>query len=105
MFIVANFLLAFAKIADIVLTTYLYIIIARAILSWVNPDPYNPIVSFLARITEPILYRVRRRLPYIGGIDISPMVVILVIIFTRQFAINSLYDLAYRLKNVPGVFP
>lgn len=105
MFVLANFLLAFAKIADIVLTTYLYIIVARAILSWVNPDPYNPIVSFVARITDPVLYRVRRRLPTMGSIDISPVIVILVIIFIRQFAVNSLYDLAYRLKNVPGVFP
>lgn len=105
MFIVANFLLAFAKIADIVLTMYLYIIIARAILSWVNPDPYNPIVNFLTRVTEPLLYHVRRRLPHMGGLDISPMIVLLAITFIRKFAIDSLFDLAYRLKNVPGVFP
>lgn len=98
MFIIANFLLAIAKIADIVLTLYLYIIIARAILSWVNPDPYNPIVSFLYRVTEPLLYRVRRLLPEMGGLDLSPMLLMLAIFFIQKFAINSVYEIAYRLK-------
>ena len=103
MFIIANFLLAIAKIADIVLTLYLYIIIARAILSWVNPDPYNPIVSFLYRVTEPVLYRVRRVLPDMGGIDLSPMLLMLAIFFVQKFAINSVYELAYRLKMSGGM--
>jgi YggT family protein len=97
-FIVANFLLAIAKITDIVLTLYLYIIIARALLSWVNPDPYNPIVNFLYRITEPVLYRVRRVMPDMGGIDLSPMLIMLGIFFIQKFAINSVYEVAYRLK-------
>ena len=103
MFIIANFLLAIAKIADIVLTLYLYIIIARAILSWVNPDPYNPIVSFLYRVTEPLLYRVRRLLPEMGGLDLSPMLLMLAIFFIQKFAINSVYELAYRLKMSGGM--
>ena len=103
MFIIANFLLAIAKIADIVLTLYLYILIARAILSWVNPDPYNPIVSFLYRVTEPVLYRVRRVMPDMGGIDLSPMLIMLAIFFVQKFAINSVYELAYRLKMTGGM--
>lgn len=103
MFIIANFLLAFAKITDIVLTLYLYILIARALLSWVNPDPYNPIVSFLYRVTEPVLQRVRRVMPDMGGIDLSPMLIMLGIFFIQKFAINSVYELAYRLK-MPGGF-
>jgi YggT family protein len=102
-FIIANFLLALAKITDIVLTLYLYILIARALLSWVNPDPYNPIVSFLYRVTEPVLYRVRRVMPDMGGIDLSPMLIMLGIFFIQKFAINSVYELAYRLK-MPGGF-
>jgi YggT family protein len=97
-FIFANFLLAIAKITDIVLTLYLYIIIARALLSWVNPDPYNPIVNFLYRVTEPVLQRVRRVLPDMGGIDLSPMLIMLGIFFIQKFAINSVYEMAYRLK-------
>ncbi len=104
MFIIANFLLALAKITDIVLTLYLYILIARALLSWVNPDPYNPIVSFLYRVTEPVLQRVRRVMPDMGGIDLSPMLIMLGIFFTQRFLINSVYELAYRLK-MPGGMP
>lgn len=104
MFIFANFLVAIAKLADILLTIYMYLIIGRAIISWVNPDPYNPIVSFLNRATEPVLEKVRSRLPYLGGLDLSPMVVILIIIFLQKFAVDSLYDVGYRIK-MGGGFP
>jgi YggT family protein len=77
----------------------MWIIIARAIVSWVSPDPYNPIVRFLHAATEPVLYRVRRALPvYFGGIDFSPIVVILGIIFLQRFLVMSLGDLALRLR-------
>ncbi len=102
MFIFANFLVAVAKLADILLTIYMYLIIGRAIISWVNPDPYNPIVSFLNRATEPVLEKVRSRLPYLGGLDLSPMVVILIIIFLQKFAVDSLYDVGYRIKMGGG---
>lgn len=105
MFIISNFLRAFAQISDIVLTIYTYILIARAILSWVNPDPYNPIVMFLNRATEPILYRVRRVLPDLGGLDLSPIVVLLAIVFIQKFLVNSVYDLAFQLKAGTGVLP
>lgn len=102
MFIFANFLVAVARLADILLTIYMYLIIGRAIISWVNPDPYNPIVSFLNRVTEPVLDRVRSKLPNLGGLDLSPMVVILIIIFLQKFAVDSLYDLGYRMKMGGG---
>jgi len=105
MFIVANLLLAFARITDILLTLYTFIIIGRAIISWVNPDPYNPIVSFLYRATEPILYRVRALLPDLGGIDLSPLVVLLVVQFLQRFAVTSVLDLAWSLKSGTGAFP
>jgi YggT family protein len=99
MFVVSNFLIAIARILDIGLSLYMYIIIARAILSWVNPDPYNPIVRFLNSITEPVLYRIRKRLPlFFGGMDFSPIVVILAIIFIQSFVVQSLVETAAGLK-------
>ncbi|CAG0937130.1 YggT family protein [Geobacter sp.] len=105
MFVFANFLLAVAKIADILLTIYLYILIARAIISWVNPDPYNPIVNFLYRSTEPILSRVRRFLPDMGGLDLSPIIVLVAIYFLQSFLVRSIYDLAYKMKLGMGGMP
>jgi YggT family protein len=99
-FIFANLLLAFAKIADILLTFYMWIVIISALISWVNPDPYNPIVRFLYAVTEPLLRRVRRVIgSRLGVIDISPMVVILAIYFVKYFLIQSLIEFAYKLKG------
>ena len=98
MFILSNFLLATADVLSIVLTLYMWIIIARAVISWVNADPYNPIVRFLYSATEPLLYRVRRSLPIFGGgIDFSPFVVLLGIIFLQRFLVASLHQIAQSL--------
>ena len=102
MFVLANLLSAVATILNTLLTIYMYIIIARAVISWVNADPYNPIVNFLYKVTEPVLNRVRRVIPDMGGIDLSPLVVLLVIFFLQKFAVNSIYDLAFRLKMGVG---
>ncbi len=99
MFILANFIEATARIIQIVLTLYMWIIIIRAIISWVSPDPYNPVVRILYSITEPVLYRVRRWIPTGGlGIDFSPIIVILVIIFLQSFLVKTLLQVAYSLK-------
>ena len=99
MFVLGNFIIAVAKIIHVVLTIYMWIIIARAILSWVNPDPYNQIVQFLYRVTEPVLARVRRWLPFGRmGIDVSPIIVILAIYFVDEFLIKSMIELAVNLK-------
>jgi YggT family protein len=98
MFVIGNFLAAVAKIIDIGLSLYMWIIIARAVISWVNPDPYNSIVRFLNAVTEPVLYPIRRRLPIsLGGIDFSPILVILAIIFVQTFLVRSLMQIAARL--------
>lgn len=94
MFILANFIKAVAVVLDMALTLYLFVVIARAILSWVSPDPYNPIVRFIHNATEPVLYRVRSKIPYLGGIDVSPLVVIAVIYFLRIFVVGSLHQMA-----------
>lgn len=99
MFVVSNFLLALSKILNFVLTIYIYIIIIRAIISWVNPDPYNPIVQFLYKFTEPVLAPIRRILKMeTWAIDISPIIAILIIWFLQSFFINSIVDLAMRLR-------
>ena len=100
MFILVRFLEALAIVISYVLTIYMWIIIARAIISWVNPDPYNPIVRFLYSITDPVLLAIRRRLPLsFGGIDFSPIVVILAIIFLQRFLVASLHDLARQFVH------
>lgn len=99
MFILANLLIALAQVLDYLLWAYMWIVVARAVISWVNPDPYNPIVRFLYSATEPVLYRLRRALPvYAGGIDFSPIIVFVGIIFLQQFIVRSLYDLARSLR-------
>ena len=98
MYIVGYFLWALAKVMNIVLTIYMWVIIARAILSWVSPDPFNPIVRFIHNITEPVLYPIRMRVPLnFGGIDFSPMIVFLGIIFLQTFIVSSLQRLAQSL--------
>ena len=102
MFVLANLLSAIATVLDVALQFYLWVVIIRALLSWVNPDPYNPIVRFLNTITDPVLWRIQRWLgPRIltamGGLDLSPIIVILAIYFLRVFLVQSLRDLALRL--------
>ena len=95
MFVISNFLVAIAKILNIALSLYMWIIIGRAIISWVNPDPHNPIVRFLNAVTEPVLYPIRRKIPInLGGIDFSPVLVILAIIFLQSFLVKTLMQMA-----------
>ena len=99
MFIAGNFLDALAWVLDLALTLYLWIVIIRALLSWVNPDPWNPIVQVLHRATEPVLAPIRRRLPtWRWGIDLYPLVVILAIYFVQRALLRSLADLAWRMR-------
>ena len=99
MFIAANFLRAVASVLDLLLTILYWLILIRALISWVNPDPFNPIVQLLYKATEPILNPIRRFLPftYTAGIDFSPVVAFFVIIFLKGFIVKSLIDLSYRI--------
>ena len=102
--IASNFLFAVAKVLDTVLFLYMIVVIARAVISWVNPDPYNPIVRFLYAATEPVLYRIRKWLPFnLGMIDISPIIVFLIIIFLQQFVVSSLMELAVQMGQGPAI--
>ena len=98
MFILSNFIKASASIIDIALTVYMWIVVVRAVISWVNPDPYNPVVVFLRRSTDPVLIPIKRKFPFSGmGIDFSPLIVILGIVFLQKFLVTTLYQLAFRL--------
>ncbi|HEY7364945.1 MAG TPA: YggT family protein [Methylomirabilota bacterium] len=99
MFVFSNLVLTIARLLELLLWAYFWIIIARAVLSWVNPDPFNPIVRFLYRATEPVLRPIRHRLPTLAmGLDLSPMVVLFAIYFLESFLVGSLRDLALSLR-------
>ncbi len=100
MFVIANLLSAAAHVIDIFLTILYWLILIRALISWVSPDPYNQIVQFLYKTTEPVLEPVRRMLPFTlkFGIDISPIIAFIAIIFIKSFLVDTLLDLAVRLR-------
>lgn len=95
MFIIQNFLSALATVLHLFLTLYMYVIIARAVMSWFNPNPYNAIVRFINQVTDPVLNWVRRYVPTISGLDLSPIVVIFAILFVDRFLVSILRHLAY----------
>lgn len=98
MFLFGNLVLAIAQILNFVLDIYFWVIIIAAVVSWVSPDPYNPIVRFLCAVTEPVLRTVRRIIGFrLGPVDISPIIVILAIIFAQTFMVRSLIKLGYKL--------
>ncbi|MBU1125827.1 MAG: YggT family protein [Candidatus Omnitrophica bacterium] len=100
MFVAANFLSALAYVVDVLLGILYWLILIRALLSWVNPDPYNPIVQFLNKTTEPILEPLRRMVPFNFrfGIDISPILAFVIIFFLKSFLVRTLLDIALRLR-------
>jgi YggT family protein len=98
MFVFSNFMMALTGIIDFLLTAYMWIIIGRAVISWVNADPHNPIVRFLFEVTEPLLGRIRRIIPTsMGGIDFSPVILIVVIMFLQSFLVPTLRQFAHGL--------
>jgi YggT family protein len=98
MFMFGNFIKAIADLLNFVLSAYIWIIIARAVISWVNADPYNPVVRFLHQVTDPLLNRIRRFVPVMGGFDLSPMVLILGVIFLQSFLVPTLRQIAAGLQ-------
>lgn len=98
MFIIGHLIKAIAVVLEMGLNIYMLLVVARALLSWVNPDPYNSIVMFIHNATEPLLYRIRRRIPTVyGGFDFSVIIVLVAIAFLNNFLVGSLYGLAARL--------
>lgn len=103
--VVARFIFAIAVILNGLLTTYWWIVIIAVLLTWVNPDPRNPIVRFLYAVTEPVLYAIRRWFPFlvIGGFDLSPIVLLVGIQFVKLFLVGSLTELATRIQMSAGL--
>jgi YggT family protein len=99
MIVLGNLVIALAQVLHILLNVYMWIVVIRAIISWVSPDPYNPIVNFLYRATEPVLGYVRRIIPSLGGIDLSPILVLIVIVFLDQFLVQTISELGFRIKT------
>ncbi|MBU0605805.1 MAG: YggT family protein [Candidatus Omnitrophica bacterium] len=98
MFILGNLIAALATIIDYLLTIISWMIIIRALLSWVNPDPYNGVVRFLYGATEPMLAPFKRILPaYSIGIDFSPIFALLTVWFIKLFLVRTLFGIAMRL--------
>jgi len=98
MFVVGNFIGALAQVLDIVLTALLLVILINALLSWVRPDPNNPVVELLQRVSDFVCDPIRRLFPTsVGGIDFAPFIAMLLIIFLQRFAIGSMRDLALRM--------
>ena len=100
MFIVGNVILGIAKVLGVVLNIYMWVIIIRALLSWVNPDPYNPIVQFLTRATEPVLRQLRKLVPpwKMGGFDLSPLIAILIIYFLEIAVVDTLVRIGNSMR-------
>lgn len=96
MFVFGNLIIALTKILSLFLEAAYWLILIRALISWVNPDPYNPIVQFLQRVTEPILRPIRQRLPYMA-FDFSPIIAFLIIMFLKSFLVETLMEIGYRM--------
>ena len=103
MFVAGNFLTALASVLHLLLQTYIWVVIIRALISWVNPDPWNPIVQTLNRLTDPLLEPIRRKMfrmmGYGGmGIDISPLVLIAAVYFLDFFLVGTLTEIGMRMR-------
>jgi YggT family protein len=99
MFVFGNIINGIAEVLDIILNIYMWVIIIRALLSWVNPDPYNPIVQILTKVTEPVLRPIRKLVPpYKVGIDFSPLIAALIIVFLRAALIKTLFRIAATMN-------
>lgn len=97
MFVLGDLVIAIARIADTLLEVYKWVVIIAALISWVSPDPHNPIVRLLYSVTEPVFRPIRRLIGYrLGPIDISPIIVILAIIFIQLFLVRTLIKVGYK---------
>jgi len=102
MFVFGNLIIALAQVLNFALTIYLWIVVLRALISWVSPDPYNPVVQFLRKATDPVLDPISRALPPMGGMDMSPIVLILIIYFLQWFVVKSLIQFGIVLHGSLG---
>jgi YggT family protein len=95
MFILANILSAIVYVLDTLLWIYMIIVFVACLISWFKPDPYNPIVRLLYNLTEPAFWRIRKWFPfvYVRGIDLSPLVLLILLRVIQMAVIKSLYEM------------
>ena len=99
MFVLADFLIGLGRVLGMLLNLYMWVVIARAVLSWVRPDPYNPIVRFVNNLVDPVTYRISRILPTrVGMVDISPIILIAIIWFLQEFLVRVVVDFGAHLR-------
>lgn len=101
MAILGNIFIALAKVISLIVGIYTFIVAGAVIVSWVRADPYNPIVNFLHQLTEPVFSKCRRFLPsilYRTGIDWTPMLVIIILIFLETIVSGTLRDIGMNLR-------
>jgi YggT family protein len=98
MFVLGNLLTGIAHVVEIVLNIYFWVILIRTVLSWIRPDPYNPLVRTICRLVDPVTYRISRHIPTrFGMVDLSPFILMLIILFLQRFLIKTLYDIGTRM--------
>ena len=102
MILLGNFMIAVGNLLDMVITLFIFLLIARAVLSWVNPDPYNTIVRIINSTTEPILSRVRAKVPPMGMLDMSLLVVLFGLYFVDYFVVRSLVMYGSMWASAPA---
>ncbi|WP_104722384.1 YggT family protein [Helicobacter mesocricetorum] len=96
--VLGTFIEAVAQILSMIINFYIWIVIIAAIISWVRPDPYNPIVQILYKLTEPLYAKIRSFIPtIIGGIDLTPFIIIIALHFINAFFVKLLFNLARSL--------
>lgn len=98
MFVLGNLVAALAQLTDILLQIFTWLILIRVLVSWVSPDPFNPIVQFLHRATDPVLNLFRRIIPPLGFLDISPIAALIVLQAAQIFLVRTLLDISMRLR-------
>jgi YggT family protein len=99
MFVFGDFLIGLGRVLGMLLNLYMWVVIARAVLSWVRPDPYNPIVRFVNNLVDPVTYRISRILPTrVGMVDISPIILIAIIWFLQEFLVRVVVDFGEHLR-------
>ena len=98
MFVLSNLVAALAQLLNALFTIYTWVLIIRVLITWVNPDPFNPVVQFLMKATDPVLEPLHRVIPSIGPFDISPVVALLVLQALQHFLIRTLLDISFRLR-------
>lgn len=99
MFVFGNLFSTIGSIINMLLTIYFWIIFARAVLSWVRPDPYNPIVRTICRLVDPVTYKISRLIPTRAGmVDFAPFILMLIIMFLQRFLVRTLIDIGERMR-------